>query len=117
MPVASESVDIYIGHHAINDIWLTKGTAGVEKSYREMYRVIKKDGYIIHSDCVLQHDTRVGDPSTKIVSLGSLKEFLRKHQYHWIEENGGEMDWIIASQENVCMIEGPADFSIKVQST
>lgn len=116
LPLISESVDIYIGHHAINDIWLTRGIAGVEQSYREMHRVIKKEGYIIHSDCVLQHDARVGDPSTKIVGLSSLVEFLRQQRYHWIAENGGEMDWVIASQKQMCEIKGPEDFSLFNQS-
>ncbi|HWS82758.1 MAG TPA: methyltransferase domain-containing protein [Ktedonobacteraceae bacterium] len=110
LPLTSKSIDIYIGHHAINDIWLTKGSVGVEKSYSEMHRVTKKDGYIIHSDCVLQHDTRVGDPSTKIVNLEGLKRFLHSHQYHWVAQNGGEMDWIIASQEQKCDFEGSTDF-------
>lgn len=112
LPIASGTVDIYVGHHAINDIWLTKGTAGVERSYEEMHRVIKPDGYIIQSDCVLQHDARVGDPSTKIIGLSSLTRFLTEHRYHWVMENGGELDWVIASQQNSCEIAAPKEFTI-----
>lgn len=70
LPLADQSVDVYVGHHAINDIWLSRGELGVDRSYEEMDRVTRPDGFIVHSDCVLQHDARVGDPSTKLATLG-----------------------------------------------
>lgn len=112
LPLSNHSVDLYIGHHAINDVWLSKGSQGVEQSYKEMHRVIKYNGYIIHSDCILQHDTRVGDPSTKIIGLNSLKRFLDANEYSWVQENGGEMDWIIASQRNKIHIRPSDDFNL-----
>lgn len=112
LPIADKSVDLYIGHHAINDIWLTKGMAGVDKSFLEMDRVTKDTGYIIQSDCVLQHDCRVGDPSTKIVGLKRLEEFLIQLNYHLFVENGGEMDWLVASKLNRISIAKPDDYFI-----
>lgn len=112
LPLAAHSIDFYIGHHAINDIWLTKGEAGVLQSYHEMHRVLKPDGYLVQSDCVLQHDSRVGDPSTKLINLDSLKRFLDERHYRWDESSGGELDWLTASATRSCRVEPSPDYSI-----
>lgn len=112
LPLASRSVDLYLGHHAINDIWLTKGEAGVTRSYQEMHRVLKAGGYLVQSDCVLQHDSRVGDPSTKLIGLSSLARFLEEHRYQWSQSSGGELDWIVASPTQSCRLEASPDYSI-----
>jgi SAM-dependent methyltransferase len=112
LPLAADSVDLYLGHHAINDIWLTKGEAGVTQSYQEMDRVLKEDGYLIQSDCVLQHDSRVGDPSTRLIDLESLIRFLDQRPYRWERSNGGELNWIVASPTRSCRIEPSPDYTI-----
>jgi len=110
LPFASSTVDLYIGHHAINDVWLSKGDAGVEASYVEMDRLLRPDGYLIQSDVHLQHDARVGDPSTKIVDLRGLIAFLSARGYRWVRQNGGELDWVVASRERSCDIRPPSGY-------
>jgi SAM-dependent methyltransferase len=110
LPLESASVDVYIGHHAINDIWLSKGAVGVARAYDEMHRVVKRDGFIVQSDCLLQHDSRVGDPSTKMTNLGGLTAYLDQHGYRWTQANGGELDWVVASVDAPVDIAPPADF-------
>lgn len=112
LPLPDGSVDVYLGHHAINDVWLSRGEAGVEASYDEMDRVVHPEGYIVQSDCVLQHDARVGDPSTKLVTLDGLVTFLGKHGYQWLRDSGGELDWVVASRENEVRLQPPDDFSL-----
>jgi SAM-dependent methyltransferase len=96
LPLQSNSVDIFIGHHAINDIWLSKGDVGVEASIRESFRVVKPGGYIIHSHNYNAIDElRLGDQSCRKVNLHTITSFMDE-KWEITMENGGELDWLIA---------------------
>lgn len=98
LPLKNDSVDILIGHHAINDIWLSKGFQGVKESTYESMRILKSNGYLIYSHSYNAYDElRTGDISCRAVDLNTIEQLLDEN-WKVKQSHSGELDWIIAKK-------------------
>lgn len=98
VPISSDSIDIIIGHHAINDIWATRGEVGLEKAIKENIRLLKPGGTLIHSHNYNAIDeVRHGDISSRMVSLNGIIHILGDN-WNPLIEYGGELEWLIAQK-------------------
>ena len=91
LPLKTGSVDLFIFHHAIDDILETEGMAGIELSLQASLRVTRNGGLIIFSHCVFE-----SDEFTKKVSLADVEEILAKTGRFGLEKRSGrQQDWLI----------------------
>jgi uncharacterized protein YbaR (Trm112 family) len=89
----SGSADMVVFHHAINDIWLSRGIEGVHQSLDEAIRVLASKGVMIFSHCEMDWD-----PSTKETSLDQVKEYLQRQKpnvYSFEASRGPMQDWLL----------------------
>jgi len=56
LPLADESADVAVFHHAIDDVFETRGKSGVQHTITEAARALKPGGYAIFSHCELVGD-------------------------------------------------------------
>lgn len=85
--------DMVVFHHAINDIWLSRGIEDVHRSLDEAARVLASKGVMIFSHCEMDWD-----PSTKETSLNQIKEYLQRRQqniYSFEASRGPMQDWLL----------------------
>jgi len=83
--------DMVVFHHAINDIWLSRGMEGVYQSLDEAARVVRSGGVMIFSHCEMDWD-----PSTKEMSLDHVKRHLEQQNAYSFEASRGAMqDWLL----------------------
>jgi Trm112p-like protein len=83
--------DMVVFHHAINDIWLSRGIEGICRSLDEAARVVRDGGVMIFSHCEMDWD-----PSTKEVSLDQVKTHLERQRGYSFEASRGPMqDWLL----------------------
>lgn len=91
LPVQDEQVDIFVFHHAIDDILESHGFEGLWASIEEALRTIKKGGCIIFSHCVFSHD-----PYTTKTNLKEVHNFLKGSVIGLFQEiRGSQQDWLI----------------------
>ncbi len=64
LPLADESTDVAVFHHALDDVFETRGKPGVRQAVTEAARALRPGGYVIFSHCEL-----VGDEATFGIDL------------------------------------------------
>lgn len=69
LPLADESADVAVFHHAIDDVFETRGKSGVQHTIAEAARALKPGGYMIFSHCEL-----VGDEATFGIDLDFARQ-------------------------------------------
>jgi len=72
LPFRHRCVDMFIFHHAVDDILETKGFGGVKASIEEALRTLKQGAYIVFSHCVFSYD-----PYTLDIDLSDVQAFLQ----------------------------------------
>ena len=85
--------DVVVFHHAINDIWLSRGIEGVHQSLDEAARVLASTGAMIFSHCEMDWD-----PSTQETSLNQVKQYLQRQRqniYSFEASRGPMQDWLL----------------------
>jgi SAM-dependent methyltransferase len=89
-PLRNECVDIFIFHHAIDDIIETKSFEGLYASLREASRTLKKGGCMIFS-----HSVFSSDPFTKNINLSIVQSFLEgRIKGSFRRYQGSLQDWL-----------------------
>jgi ubiquinone/menaquinone biosynthesis C-methylase UbiE len=89
-PLINECVDIFVFHHAIDDIIETKGFKGLYASLEEAIRVLKKGGCMIFSHCIFS-----SDPFTKDINLSIVQSFLEgRIKGNFRRVQGSMQDWL-----------------------
>jgi len=92
LPLKASSVNLFIFHHAIDDILETEGMAGIESSIKESLRVTTVSGAIVLSHCVFD-----ADEFTKKISLRDIERLLLDNGPLKIEKRRAkQQEWLIA---------------------
>ncbi len=88
-------VDLFVFHHAVDDILETCGQSGVYDSIGEALRVVQPGGYIVFSHCVFDHD-----PFTLDISLEDVEEMLAEFgQTNCNRRTAHHQEWLFVQVE------------------
>lgn len=95
LPVRNSVVDLFVFHHAVDDILETCGQAGVYDSIGEALRVVQPGGHIVFSHCVFDDD-----PFTSEISLEDVEEMLAEFdQTNCDRREAHHQEWLFVEVE------------------
>lgn len=97
LPLWSRCVDVFVFHHAIDDILETRGSEGVRTSIEQALRTIKAGGCMIFS-----HSIFAFDPYTLKMDLSEVQDFLQtriKGKFQNID--GSRQTWLLVEDIQV----------------
>ena len=94
LPLRDGSVDLFIFHHALDDILETKGFNGMWASITEALRTLRHNGQMIFSHCVFSNDRY-----TKEISLENVARFLKKIMIGSFQSiKGRRQEWLFVNE-------------------
>jgi len=97
LPFRLRCVDVFVFHHAIDDILETRGFQGVKTSIEGALRVLKQGGFMIFSHSVFSYD-----PYTLNISLSDVQAFLQNRIDGCFKRiQGPRQDWLLVEDINV----------------
>ncbi len=94
LPLQSACADMAVFHHAIDDLYETRGKAGLARSLAEAWRVLKPSGYAVFSHCEFP-----GDPATLEVNLDLVKLLASETGFKYLERKQAQaQEWLIVQK-------------------
>jgi len=97
LPLRSGCVDVFVFHHAIDDILETRGFGGVKASVEGVLRVLKAGGSMI-----LSHSVFIYDPYTLKISVSDIQAFLEgKVKGRFQRIDGPRQRWLLVEDIHV----------------
>jgi len=97
LPFRHGCADVFVFHHAIDDILETRGFEGVKASIEEALRTLKAGGFMIFSHSVFSYDAY-----TLNISLSDVQAFLQNRIsgcFRGIQ--GSRQDWLLVEDIRV----------------
>lgn len=94
LPLSNNSVDLFMFHHAIDDILETRGMRGVSLAIDDAFRTLKDDcGFMIFTHCLMWWD-----PDTGRIDIKDIEDILEKSfDFNKTAIESGQ-DWLIVDQ-------------------
>ena len=94
LPLRHGCVDIFVFHHAIDDILETRGSEGIRASIEEALRTLKAGGCVIFSHCIFSYD-----PYTLEMDLSDVQDFLQsKVKGRFRNIDGSRQRWLLVEE-------------------